>query len=47
MATFGERKAEERDAEAGRVFGCAAQSFGENVSEAEIHQQTGQEEASC
>ncbi|KAF5904061.1 Uncharacterized protein DAT39_006231, partial [Clarias magur] len=45
MATYSKGKAEERDAEAGRVFGCAAQSFGENVSEAEVHQQTRQEEA--
>lgn len=46
MATFGEGKAEERHAEAGRIFGRAAQSFGEDVSETEIHQQTGQEEIS-
>lgn len=45
MATYSKGKAEERHAEAGRVFGCAAQSFGENVSEAEVHQQTRQEEA--
>lgn len=33
-----------RDAEEGRVLRRAAQSFGENVPEAEIHQQTRQEE---
>lgn len=46
MATFGKGKAEERHAEAGRVLWRAAQSFGENVSEAEVHQQTGQKEVS-
>lgn len=47
VATSGERKAQERDAEEGRVLWRPAQSFGEDVSEAEIHQQTGQEETGC
>lgn len=46
MAAFGERKAKERHAEAGRLFRRSAQSFGEDVSEAEVHKQTRQEEVS-
>ncbi len=39
-----QRETPERDAEEGGVLRCAAQSVGENVPEAEIHQQARQEE---
>ena len=38
------RQAPARDAEAGRVLGRAAERSGEDVPEAEVHQQAGQEE---
>lgn len=43
LAVGCQRKAEKRNAQTGRLLWCAAQSPGENVPEAEIHQQTWQE----
>lgn len=44
MAPGRQGKAPQRDAEEGGVLRRAAQSFGKNVPEAEIHQQTRQKE---
>lgn len=44
MAPGRQRKAAERDAEESGVLRRAAEGFGENVPETEIHQQARQEE---